>query len=107
MGQTQTPDQQLRPLGYQPDELVGKVGVEAGLESVLRGTDGWADVVVDAQYAAYVDLTGKTTPLENQTVPLGAKPILLQCSGGVAPTMSPTLGAVTNAASSALAVAAR
>jgi penicillin-binding protein 2 len=39
----------LRPLGYQPDELVGKVGVEAGLESRLRGTDGWADVVVDAR----------------------------------------------------------
>jgi penicillin-binding protein 2 len=41
--------QRLRPLGYQPDEVVGKVGVEAGLESVLRGTDGWADVVVDAR----------------------------------------------------------
>jgi penicillin-binding protein 2 len=39
----------LRPRGYQPDELVGKVGVEAGLESVLRGTDGWADVEVDAR----------------------------------------------------------
>jgi penicillin-binding protein 2 len=41
--------QRLKPLGYQPDELVGKVGVEAGLESILRGTDGWADVVVDAR----------------------------------------------------------
>ncbi|TME92624.1 MAG: penicillin-binding protein 2 [Chloroflexi bacterium] len=39
----------LRKLGYQPDELVGKVGVEAGLESRLRGVDGWADVVVDAR----------------------------------------------------------
>jgi penicillin-binding protein 2 len=39
----------LKPLGYQPDELVGKVGIEAGLESRLRGTDGWADVVVDAR----------------------------------------------------------
>ena len=39
----------LRPRGYQPDELVGKVGVEAGLESVLRGIDGWADVEVDAR----------------------------------------------------------
>jgi penicillin-binding protein 2 len=35
--------------GYQPDELIGKVGVEAGLESRLRGVDGWADVVVDAR----------------------------------------------------------
>ena len=34
--------------GYQPDEMIGKVGVEAGLESLLRGKDGWADVEVDA-----------------------------------------------------------
>ena len=39
----------LRKLGYQADELVGKVGIEAGLESRLRGVDGWADVVVDAR----------------------------------------------------------
>jgi penicillin-binding protein 2 len=39
----------LRALGYQPDELIGKVGVEAGLETRLRGVDGWADVVVDAR----------------------------------------------------------
>ena len=39
----------LERRGYQPDELVGKVGVEAGLESRLRGVDGWADVVVDAR----------------------------------------------------------
>ena len=40
---------QLRPRGYQPDEMVGKVGVEAGLESILRGTNGWADAEVDAR----------------------------------------------------------
>jgi penicillin-binding protein 2 len=39
----------LRPRGYRPDELVGKVGVESGLESRLRGANGWADVVVDAR----------------------------------------------------------
>ncbi len=39
----------LKNRGYQPDELVGKVGIEAGLESRLRGVDGWADVVVDAR----------------------------------------------------------
>jgi len=39
----------LRPRGYQPGEVVGKVGVEAGLESLLRGTNGWADVEVDAR----------------------------------------------------------
>jgi penicillin-binding protein 2 len=40
---------QMEARGYQPDELIGKVGVEAGLESRLRGIDGWADVVVDAR----------------------------------------------------------
>ena len=39
----------LKKLGYQADEVVGKVGVEAGLESRLRGVNGWADVVVDAR----------------------------------------------------------
>ena len=39
----------LKRRGYQPDELIGKVGVEAGVESRLRGVDGWADVVVDAR----------------------------------------------------------
>ena len=41
--------ERLRGLGYQPDEMVGKVGVEAGLEALLRGTNGWADVEVDAR----------------------------------------------------------
>ena len=39
----------LEAEGYQPDEGVGKVGVEAGLETFLRGTDGWADEEVDAR----------------------------------------------------------
>ena len=39
----------LRPLGYQPGDVVGKVGIEAGLETELRGKDGWADVEVDAR----------------------------------------------------------
>ena len=40
--------QKLRRLGYQPGEVVGKVGVEAGLDRLLRGRNGWADVEVDA-----------------------------------------------------------
>jgi penicillin-binding protein 2 len=39
----------LRGQGYQPDEVIGKVGVEAGLESILRGKDGWTDEEVDAR----------------------------------------------------------
>jgi penicillin-binding protein 2 len=41
----------LAPLGYRPGEVVGKVGVEAGLETLLRGKNGWADVEVDARGA--------------------------------------------------------
>jgi len=39
----------LEPAGYQPNEMIGKVGVEAGLENVLRGKNGWADIEVDAR----------------------------------------------------------
>jgi penicillin-binding protein 2 len=39
----------LRRTGYLPGEVVGKVGVEAGLESMLRGRNGWEDVQVDAR----------------------------------------------------------
>lgn len=35
---------QLRERGYRPDGVLGKTGVEAGLEEILRGRDGWADV---------------------------------------------------------------
>jgi len=38
----------LRDRGYLPDESIGKAGVEAGLESVLRGTNGWDEVETDA-----------------------------------------------------------
>ncbi len=38
----------LAPLGYQPDDSAGKAGVEAGLETLLRGRPGWADVETSA-----------------------------------------------------------
>jgi len=38
----------LKPKGYLPDEVVGKSGLEAGLETTLRGRDGWQDVETDA-----------------------------------------------------------
>ncbi len=57
----------LRPRGYQPDERVGKVGVEAGLEPALRGTDGWADVEVDAR-GQIVRTIAMLPPLSGQAV---------------------------------------
>ena len=42
----QLPD--LRKLGYQPDDLVGKVGIEASYETELRGTYGTQSVERDA-----------------------------------------------------------
>jgi penicillin-binding protein 2 len=39
----------LQSKGYQPDESLGRAGVEQSLETILRGTDGWADTVFDAQ----------------------------------------------------------
>ncbi len=39
----------LKPDGYRAGEVIGKVGVEAGLETLLHGKNGWADVEVDAR----------------------------------------------------------
>ena len=57
----------LRPLGYQPGEVVGKVGIEAGLESSLRGLDGWADVEVDAR-GQIVRTVGLQAPVAGNSV---------------------------------------
>jgi penicillin-binding protein 2 len=40
---------QLASQGYQPDENIGQAGIEQSLESTLRGQDGWADTLFDAQ----------------------------------------------------------
>ncbi len=59
----------LQPLGYQPDEIVGKVGVEAGLESLRRGTDGWAEQEVDAR--------GQVVRILAQQAPIAGKSVYL------------------------------
>jgi penicillin-binding protein 2 len=69
----------LGPLGYQPDELVGKVGVEAGLESWLRGVDGWADVVVDAHGQVVRTLASKP-PVPGRSVYLTIDATLQQAT---------------------------
>ena len=61
---------QLKVLGYRPGEVVGKVGVEAGLESMLRGKNGWADVEVDARGQVIRTLDGQA-PVPGDSVYLG------------------------------------
>jgi penicillin-binding protein 2 len=57
----------LGRLGYQPGEVVGKVGVEAGLETLLRGRNGWADVEVDAR-GEVVRTLGSQPPVAGDSV---------------------------------------
>jgi penicillin-binding protein 2 len=57
----------LRPLGYQPGEVVGKVGIEAGLETLLRGQNGWVDVDVDARGQS-VRTVGRQQPVPGDSV---------------------------------------
>jgi penicillin-binding protein 2 len=49
---------QLQNLGYRPDEKAGKAGVEAGLESILRGRNGWADQETNAAGLAIRTVAG-------------------------------------------------
>ena len=48
----------LKSLGYLPDDTAGKAGVEAGLESILRGRNGWADVETNAAGLAVRTVAG-------------------------------------------------
>jgi penicillin-binding protein 2 len=57
----------LGRLGYQPGEVVGKVGVEAGLETMLRGRNGWADVEVDAR-GRVVRILDRQSPVPGDSV---------------------------------------
>jgi penicillin-binding protein 2 len=49
----------LKRLGYLPDDTAGKAGVEAGLESILRGRSGWADVETNAAGLAVRTVAGE------------------------------------------------
>jgi uncharacterized protein (TIGR03437 family) len=68
-------------------------------QSCASGVCTSAAYAVGSEYPQYLDVTGKTTPIQNNSVPIGAKPILLQSAGGSAPTPTVAITAVTNAAS--------
>jgi len=75
----------LEAAGYQPDEMVGKVGVEAGLESMLRGTDGWADVQVDAR--------GQTVKVLAAQPPVAGNAVYLSIDAGMQRATAASLAA--------------
>jgi penicillin-binding protein 2 len=75
----------LQAAGYQPDEMVGKVGVEAGLESQLRGTDGWADVEVDAR--------GQTVKVLAAQQPVAGDSVYLSIDAGMQRATAASLAA--------------
>ncbi len=72
----------LRGAGYRPDQLLGKSGVEAGLEADLRGRDGWADVEYDAQGEAARTLR-RQAPLAGDSVYLSIDSGLQQRVAGL------------------------
>lgn len=65
----------LKPLGYLPDESVGKAGLEEGLESVLRGRDGWEDVETDAD--------GQVVRVLRMQPPVGGQDVYISIDEGL------------------------
>ena len=57
----------LKQTGYLPDEVVGKAGLAAGLEDVLRGQDGWPDVLTDAHWQMG-QVIRPQTPVRDRTI---------------------------------------
>ena len=53
--------------GYDPDDLIGKDGIEATMESKLHGTDGVTTVQVNSN-GDYIDTISKTEPVSGKSV---------------------------------------
>ncbi|HEX6350315.1 MAG TPA: penicillin-binding protein 2 [Candidatus Dormibacteraeota bacterium] len=70
----------LKSLGYLPDETAGKAGVEAGLEALLRGRNGWADVETNAA-GLPVRTVAEDPPLAGDSVYLSIDAGLQQAVG--------------------------
>jgi len=84
----------LGPKGYLPDEVVGQAGLEAGLEDVLRGTDGWEDVLTDAN--------GQVVKVLDKQAPIPGRSVYLSIDSGLQKSVHDTLVAgLTKAGSKA------
>ena len=53
--------------GYSADDLIGKDGLEASMESVLRGTDGVKTILVNSG-GDYIETLGETQPVAGKNV---------------------------------------
>ena len=53
--------------GYDADDLIGKDGIEASMESVLRGIDGVQTIQVDSS-GNYIDTISETEPVSGKNV---------------------------------------
>jgi penicillin-binding protein 2 len=65
----------LKGKGYLADEVVGKSGLEAGLEDLLRGSDGWQDVLTDA--------TGQVVKVLREQPPIPGRSVYLSIDAGL------------------------
>jgi len=63
-------------------------------QSCAAGVCATTATAVDAQYVQYLDVAGNAVPIQNNSAPVGAKPILLETGAGNAASL-----AITNAAS--------
>ena len=60
-------DEYVNEKGYNADDLIGKDGLEASLESVLHGTDGIKTVLVNSN-GDYIETLGETEPVAGKNV---------------------------------------
>ena len=60
-------DEYVKEKGYSADDLIGKDGLEASLESTLRGTDGVKTILVNSG-GDYIETLGETQPTAGKNV---------------------------------------
>ena len=60
-------DEYVNNRGYNADDLIGKEGIEASMESTLKGTDGVKTILVNSG-GDYIETLGETEPVAGKNV---------------------------------------
>ena len=60
-------DEYVKEKGYSSDDLIGKDGIEASMESVLRGKDGEKTILVNS-YGDYMETIGESDPVAGSDI---------------------------------------